>query len=77
MIVFTMRTILEIPDEKIVILDSMSVSQKISRAELVRRAIDQYIIDNAAVRRGANFGIWKHKKIDSLAFEKKLRNEWI
>ncbi|MDX1958380.1 MAG: ribbon-helix-helix protein, CopG family [Leptospiraceae bacterium] len=72
-----MRTILEIPEEKIIVLDQISIDQKVSRAEIVRRAIDQYILDHSTARRGASFGIWKHKKIDSLSYEKKLRNEWL
>jgi metal-responsive CopG/Arc/MetJ family transcriptional regulator len=40
-----MRTILEIPNEKVKELDRLCKAQKISRAELVRRAIDKYLLD--------------------------------
>ena len=72
----TMRTILEIPNEKVKELDRLCKAQKISRAELVRRAIDKYLLDTPLVRREASFGIWKWKKIDSLKYEASLRNEW-
>ena len=72
----TMRTILEIPNEKVKELDRLCKAQKISRAELVRRAIDKYLLDTPLVRREASFGIWKRKKIHSLKYEASLRNEW-
>ncbi len=71
-----MRIILEIPNEKVKELDRLCKAQKISRAELVRRAIDKYLLDTQLVRREASFGIWKRKKIDSLKYEASLRNEW-
>ena len=72
----TMRTIFEIPDEKVKELDRLCKAQKISRAELMRRAIDKYLLDTPLVRREASFGIWKKKKIDSLKFEASIRKEW-
>jgi metal-responsive CopG/Arc/MetJ family transcriptional regulator len=71
-----MRTILEIPNEKVKELDRLCKAQKISRAELVRRAIDKYLLDTPQVRREASFGIWKRKKIHSLKYEASLRSEW-
>ena len=59
-----MRTILEIPKEKVMALDMVCRTEKISRAELVRRAIDKYLLDMPKARRDASFGIWKSKKID-------------
>ena len=71
-----MRTIFEIPDEKVKELDRLCKAQKISRAELMRRAIDKYLLDTPLVRREASFGIWKKKKIDSLKYEASIRKEW-
>ena len=59
----TMRTILEIPNEKVKELDRLCKAQKISRAELVRRAIDKYLLDAPLVRQEASYGIWKRKKL--------------
>jgi hypothetical protein len=72
----TMRTIIEIPKKKVMALDMVCRSEKISRAELVRRAIDKYLLDMPQTRRKAGFGLWKSKKIDSLKYEKTLRDEW-
>jgi len=72
----SMRTIFEIPDDKVKELDRLCKAQKISRAELMRRAIDKYLLDTPLVRREASFGIWKKKKIDSLKYEASIRKEW-
>ena len=73
----TMRTILEIPNEKIKALDHICQRESISRAELICRAIDRYLSDgdNASVEK--SFGIWKHRKINSLKYEETLGSEWI
>ncbi len=73
---YTMRIIFEIPDEKVKELDRLCKAQKISRAELMRSAIDKYLLDTPLVRREASFGIWKKKKIDSLKKEASIRKEW-
>ncbi|WP_411822607.1 ribbon-helix-helix protein, CopG family [Leptospira sp. 'Mane'] len=71
-----MRTILEIPEEKVTILDEISKEENVSRAELIRKAIDHYLLDFPRIRREASFGIWKSKKLDSLKYEESIRNEW-
>lgn len=71
-----MRTIVEIPRDKIQILDKLCLIQKISRAEMIRRAIDKMLIDTSGIRRETGFGSWKRKKINSLKYEESLRSEW-
>jgi metal-responsive CopG/Arc/MetJ family transcriptional regulator len=71
-----MRTIVEIPIDKIQLLDKLCLIQKISRAEMIRRAIDKMIIDTSEIRRQSSFGSWKRKKINSLKYEESLRSEW-
>jgi metal-responsive CopG/Arc/MetJ family transcriptional regulator len=72
----SMRTIIDIPNEKIRILDSLCKVHNVSRAELIRRAIDKYLVDTPDVRREASFGIWSKKKLNSLDYESSLRSEW-
>ncbi|TGN08361.1 ribbon-helix-helix protein, CopG family [Leptospira ilyithenensis] len=71
-----MRTILEIPEEKISILDEISKEENVSRAELIRKAIDHYLLDFPRIRREASFGIWKSQNLDSLQYERSIRDEW-
>ena len=72
----SMRTILEIPNEKIKALDHICQKESISRAELIRRAIDRYLSEAAKEGVEKSFGIWKHRKINSLKYEKIMRAEW-
>ncbi len=71
-----MRTIIDIPDDKLGALARLCAQQKISRAEAVRRAVDQLLTNSAVGTKDAGFGLWKHKRIDSRKFVGKLRSEW-
>lgn len=73
-----MRTIVEIPDKQIEILDQLSKRKKVSRAEIVRQALDNYIgsYNKSKEDYRMAFGIWKGKNIDSLLYQQKLRDEW-
>jgi len=70
-----MRTIVDIPEEKIKELDELGKKENQPRAVLIREAIGEYLH-----RRKENglevFGLWKDKKIDSLKFERKIRKDW-
>jgi len=71
-----MRTIVDLPDEQLVALARLCEEQKISRAEAVRRAVDQLIRETATKRKDVGFGIWRNKRIDSRKYVEKLRTEW-
>lgn len=72
-----MRISLEIPNEKIKALDHICQRESISRAELILRAIDRYLLEGAKEGVEKSFGIWKHRKINSLKYEETLGSEWI
>ena len=71
-------TIITIPDSQVKILDSLSKKKDISRAEVIRQAIANYLSDYTKVKKSykSAFGIWKEQNIDSLSYQKKLRDEW-
>jgi metal-responsive CopG/Arc/MetJ family transcriptional regulator len=73
-----MRTVIDIPDTQIKILDQLSKKKKISRAQIVRQALTDYIADNTKNHKSyeSAFGIWKDMKLDSLEYQAKLRDEW-
>ncbi|HJD67703.1 MAG TPA: ribbon-helix-helix domain-containing protein [Rickettsia endosymbiont of Bembidion lapponicum] len=73
-----MRTVIDIPDTQIKILDQLSKKKKISRAQIVRQALTDYIADNTKNNKSyeSAFGIWKDMKLDSLEYQAKLRDEW-
>ena len=71
-----MRTIVELPDEQLAALSEICSEEKASRAEVIRRAVGQYIQTTRAGRGRSAFGLWKKKKRDALAHEARLRAEW-
>lgn len=76
------RTLISLPEQKLKKLDMLARKSKKSRAQLVREAVDLYLKKNdkpqeswkELVKRTA--GIWKHKNVDGLEYERKLREEW-
>jgi metal-responsive CopG/Arc/MetJ family transcriptional regulator len=73
-----MRTIIDIPKTQIETLDHLSKKHQISRAELIRRALESYIQLYNKQQSGSQkaFGIWNKRAIDSLDYERQVRNEW-
>ncbi len=71
-----MRTIVDLPDEQIEALKRISDTVHSSRAELVRRAIDEYLARHLPAQDDDAFGVWKKRKIDGVVFQKHARDEW-
>lgn len=71
-----MRTIVDLPDKQIKALKRMSASSRSSRAELVRRAIDEYLARHLPAEDDAAFGLWRRHKIDGVAYQEHARDEW-
>ena len=70
-----MRTIVDIPEADLERLSDICRTEGISRAEAVRRAVRLYLEKRAAGEKDV-FGMWKDRKIDSLEYERSLREEW-
>ena len=72
-----MRTIIELPEKQIEALTRLSRSKKVSRAEIIRQAVDGYLQLNSPAMEDA-FGAWrgKGKRRDGVALQRKLRGEW-
>jgi len=74
------RTLISLPDKDLRKLDILAHKAKKSRAQVVREAVAVYLEKNEPqswkeiVAKCA--GMWKHKKIDGLAYERQLREEW-
>ena len=71
-----MRTIVDLPDEQIEALKRMSEAAHSSRAELVRRAIDEYLARHLPAQDDGAFGLWKKRANDGLAYQERMRDEW-
>ena len=71
-----MRTIVELPDEQIEALKRLSDNMHVSRAELMRRAVREYLKRHQAPSSEQAFGIWKARPKDALGIQEKMRSEW-
>jgi len=72
----TMRTLVDVGDAQLQELDELSKEEKRSRAALIREAIDDFLAKRRNKHEGDAFGLWGKQKIDGLAYQMKVRNEW-
>jgi hypothetical protein len=47
-----------------------------SRAEVVRRAVAEYLQRNQSADGDAAFGLWQDRHEDGLAFQERMRSDW-
>ena len=71
-----MRTIVDLPDQQIEALKRMSESVRVSRAELMRRAVNEYLARHQPALDDEAFGLWKNRKTDGAAYQEHARAEW-
>ena len=72
-----MRTIIDLADRQLEALARISRRRRLSRAELIRQAVDRYLAEQAP-EAAAAFGLWKRAggREDGLAYQRRLRREW-
>ena len=71
-----MRTIIEIPEQQLEQMKPVMKQEGISRAELIRRAVSEYLLRYPPQSDDAAFGLWAGKQTDGLAYQEQLRSEW-
>ncbi|MGH7885012.1 MAG: ribbon-helix-helix protein, CopG family [Thermodesulfobacteriota bacterium] len=71
-----MRTIVDIPKNKIDELDEIGKKDNLSRAALIREAVSEYLAKKSGEDTEKAFGIWKGRNIDALKYQENLRSEW-
>jgi predicted transcriptional regulator len=71
-----MRTIVDLPDKQIEALKQLGKSVHSSRAELVRRAIDEYLARHLPALDDDAFGLWEKRKTDGVIYQEHARDEW-
>jgi metal-responsive CopG/Arc/MetJ family transcriptional regulator len=71
-----MRTLIDLADRQIEALDELSKKEKRSRAALIRQAVDDYLGRQRGKQEEEAFGLWGKRKVDGLAYQKKVRGEW-
>ena len=71
-----MRTIIDLPDHQLDSLAELCRQGRISRAEAIRRAVALYINKHAAADKDEAFGLWRGRKVEGVAYQRRLRREW-
>ena len=71
-----MRISVDLDDARIQALNELSKREKRSRAALIRQAIDDYLARRRSKQEGDAFGLWGKRKVDGLAYQKRVRGEW-
>ena len=72
----SVRTIVDLPEEQIRVLKQLSEQSRLSRAELMRRAIAEYLQHHHSDHTEDAFGIWRGQARDGLDYQCTLRDEW-
>lgn len=70
-----MRTLVDIPEKQVHDLADICAAEKVSRAEIIRRAISAYLANKKSESVDA-FGLWKNRKVDGAAYQEQVRSEW-
>ena len=75
-----MRTLVDIPDDDLALINAVTKAQSISRAEFVRRAIAQSLSTHRKAQieqaRNAAFGLLAGRSIDGMDYQERIRREW-
>jgi len=71
-----MRTLVELPDEQIEPLEALAEQMQLSRAELIRCAVADYLQRYQSVDEDAAFGLWRDRQEDGLAYQARIRSDW-
>jgi hypothetical protein len=79
-----MRTIIDLDDQRLQVLDTWASENHISRAEAVRRAVD-LLMERVNKPSGLGFGLWAQSlppgqgvppERDGLRLQQEMRDEW-
>ncbi|HEY1638007.1 MAG TPA: ribbon-helix-helix domain-containing protein [Rhizomicrobium sp.] len=71
-----MRILVDMPDNQVKELARISAATKRPRAALIREAVDSYLARKNPNPRRKAFGIWHDLEIDSVEYQRRLRDEW-
>jgi hypothetical protein len=71
----TMRLVVDLPEVELERLNALSRERRVSRAELIRRAVSGYL-EQSRTGLEETFGIWKKKGVDGARYQERLRGEW-
>ncbi|AYZ64969.1 ribbon-helix-helix protein, CopG family [Burkholderia multivorans] len=70
------RILIDLPDAQVQALAAVVEAEQRPRAAVIRDAIDAYLAQRKRTAGADVFGLWKGKKVDGLAYQEALREEW-
>lgn len=70
-----MRTLVDLPQEDVTLLNKLAKSGSVSRAELVRQAVSNYLAPHKKTGIRDFLGICPEFE-DGLVYQERLRSEW-
>ena len=76
MYIISMRALVDIPKQQLDALAEIGRRKGVSRAEVIRTAVDQYLSANQKDAVEAAFGLWTDHAEDGVAYQRRMRNEW-
>jgi predicted transcriptional regulator len=71
-----MREAVEISEAEARLLDEVARQSGTSREAVIKDALSDYLARLKRQRIDAAFGLWGHKTVDGLEYQRKLRSEW-
>jgi metal-responsive CopG/Arc/MetJ family transcriptional regulator len=71
-----MRTLIDIPEEDLKLLNQVVKKLSVSRAEFVRQAVATSLAPHRQKMNHASFGAWYDFTEDGLAYQERMRAEW-
>ncbi|WP_426231452.1 CopG family transcriptional regulator [Pararhizobium sp. DWP3-4] len=71
-----MRTLIDITELQVQALEDIARTEKLSRAAVIRAAIDDYIQRRQRIDINDAFGLWGESAVDGLSYQEKVRSEW-
>lgn len=76
--VFAMRTLIDLPRADLEALGELARRRGVSRASLMRQAIDDYLARQRPAPPHEAFGLWRSADTpeDGLAYQDRIRDEW-
>lgn len=70
-----MRTIIDLPEDELRAVKALAKREKLSQAEIVRRAVRLYLETRPPEIDPQAFGLWRGRS-DGLSYQQQVRDEW-
>jgi predicted transcriptional regulator len=71
-----MRTLIDITELQVQALEDIAKAEKLSRAAVIRAAIDEYVRRRNRSEADEAFGLWGKNGMDGLEYQEQVRSEW-